>query len=224
MRSPECAGVVFADLTMHCFMVAIFVSGKCALYNREALREGRLMTEVAYLDPFALANGHMSEIIYYELDDLLLAHRSALAALSGAANQPLVKQRRPRRPSPLVVEKRLDGWPKYLTARDLAGPVFPVSEAVILDAAREHGLGRRLGRAIIFTPEDCQRLYEEKSSAAPKAPTGSSGGLSPDAALKKALKLATERSPISGGPNARQSFSKRASTVVALRPRSPRRP
>jgi hypothetical protein len=24
------------------------------------------MSEVAYLDPFALANGHMSEVIYYD--------------------------------------------------------------------------------------------------------------------------------------------------------------
>jgi hypothetical protein len=38
-------------------------------------------------------------------------------------------------------------------ARDLAGTVLPVSEAVILQAARKYGIGRKLGRAIIFAPE-----------------------------------------------------------------------
>jgi hypothetical protein len=187
------------------------------------------MSEVAYLDPFALANGHMSEVVYYDPDDSQRVFRAALAALSRAATQPLVKLRRARKLSPSSVEKRLDGWPKYLTARDLAGPVFPVSEAVILDAAREHGLGRRLGRAVIFTPEDCQQLYEvlpchSLSSNAQKAPTGSSGGLSGAAALKKALALATDRSPKKLGPSARPNSSRRPSTVVALRPLSPKRP
>jgi hypothetical protein len=100
------------------------------------------MSEIAYLDPFALANGHMSEVVYYDLESSLLAFGAAVATFSRAATEPLKEQRTPRRLSPRSVEKHLDGWPKYLTARDLAGPVFPVSEAVILDAAREHGLGR----------------------------------------------------------------------------------
>jgi len=35
-------------------------------------------------------------------------------------------------------------WPAYRMARDLAsGKVFPVSEAVILQTARKHGIGRK---------------------------------------------------------------------------------
>jgi hypothetical protein len=51
-------------------------------------------------------------------------------------------------------------WPKYRMARDLAGTVFPVSEAVILQTARKNDIGRKMGRAVIFSPDDCQRLYE----------------------------------------------------------------
>ena len=70
-------------------------------------------------------------------------------------------------------------WPKYMMARDLAGKVFPVSEDVILKTAHKHDIGRKMGRAIIFSPEDCQRLYEKLpcpsgSSAAPNRQTGSS--------------------------------------------------
>jgi integrase len=39
--------------------------------------------------------------------------------------------------------------------RDLAdGKVFPVSEAMILQIARSYGIGRKMGRAVIFSPED----------------------------------------------------------------------
>jgi hypothetical protein len=39
-------------------------------------------------------------------------------------------------------------WPAYKLARDLAsGKVFPVGEAVILQTARKHGIGRKMGRA-----------------------------------------------------------------------------
>jgi len=52
-------------------------------------------------------------------------------------------------------------FPAYRTASDLAGPVFPVSKTVILQTARKLGIGRKLGRRIIFSPEDCHRLYQE---------------------------------------------------------------
>jgi hypothetical protein len=40
-------------------------------------------------------------------------------------------------------------WPAYKLARDLAsGKVFPVGEAVILQTARKHGIGRKMGCAI----------------------------------------------------------------------------
>ena len=52
------------------------------------------------------------------------------------------------------------GWPEFLRARDLAGTVFPVSEEVILDAARKHGVGRKLGRAVVFSVECVNQLFE----------------------------------------------------------------
>jgi hypothetical protein len=149
-----------------------------------------------------------------------LADRSLVRRVSATAAQQRPQPSRPRRLSPRGVENQLEGWPTYLLARQLAGSVFPVSEAVILQAAREHGIGRKMGRAIIFTPEDCQQLYEvlpcrSRSLNAQKAPTGSSGGLSGDAALKKALKLASDRSPRRSELSARPNFSKKPSTVVA---------
>ena len=49
-------------------------------------------------------------------------------------------------------------WPKYKLAWELAGDVFPVSEAVILDIARKHGIGRRFGRVIIWTPPKTPKM------------------------------------------------------------------
>ena len=41
-------------------------------------------------------------------------------------------------------------WPSYKRARDLAGAVFLSSEAMILQLARQHGVGRKAGRCIGF--------------------------------------------------------------------------
>src|SRR5450631_3104545 len=84
----------------------------------------------------------------------------------------------------------------YKTARDLAFTEFPVSEAVILAAARKLGIGRKFGRTILFSPADRQRLYEDSpclsdSSAAPSRPTGTSAAPSAASALKRARKLLT---------------------------------
>ena len=35
-----------------------------------------------------------------------------------------------------------------------------ISEAVILRVARQHGIGKKMGRAIIFSPDDIEKLYE----------------------------------------------------------------
>ena len=53
----------------------------------------------------------------------------------------------------------LEGVPRYVMARDLVGTVFPVSVDLILREARKHGIGRKMGRVIIFSPDDIQRLY-----------------------------------------------------------------
>src|SRR5262245_34404238 len=112
-------------------------------------------------------------------------------------------------------------WPKYRMARDLAGSVFPTSEAVILQTARKIGVGRKMGRAIIFSPEDCERLYEalpcpSGSFGAPNPPIGSCAEPSAEYALKRALALATRGSLRKSERNAKPKSSPSPSTVVAL--------
>src|SRR5215467_3460569 len=103
-------------------------------------------------------------------------------------------------------------WPKFRMARDLAGSVFPTSEAVILQTARKYNIGRKMGRSVIFSPEDCQQLYEALNpcsslSVAQNPPIGSSGGPSADVALKKALELTTKKSRKKSGRDVRPKFS-----------------
>src|ERR1700730_3218085 len=104
-------------------------------------------------------------------------------------------------------------------ARDLAnGNVFPVSEAVIMQTARKHGIGRKMGRAIIFSPEDCHRLYEvlpcpSGSCAAQNNPPGSFAARSHKFALKKALELTTKKSLKKSGRNVKRNSSPNQSTV-----------
>src|SRR5215471_2946420 len=104
-------------------------------------------------------------------------------------------------------------WPEYKRARDLAGFVFPVSEDVILRVAREHGIGRKMGRAVVFSPTDVQQLYEalpschSKSSVVPNHPIGSSAAPSAESALKKALALTTRKSRKRSAPSVRPSSS-----------------
>jgi hypothetical protein len=78
----------------------------------------------------------------------------------------------------------------YKRARDLAGTVFPVSEAVILAAARKAGIGRKFGRSIVFSPDAVHKLYEvlpcpSGSSAAPSRRTGSYAAPCGASALQK---------------------------------------
>jgi hypothetical protein len=56
------------------------------------------------------------------------------------ASPPLAMYSMTRLPYPPTID-----WPTFRLARDLAGNVFPVSEAVILRAARKHGIGRKMG-------------------------------------------------------------------------------
>jgi hypothetical protein len=85
----------------------------------------------------------------------------------------------PLRDPPAAATPPLAGWPKFVRARDLAWNVFPASEETLLQLARRLGVGRKLGRAIIFTREDCNTLYEalpecrSSSSPAPSRLTGS---------------------------------------------------
>jgi hypothetical protein len=147
--------------------------------------------------------------------------RAGLSSVWGQARKnpgrtPVIKA-----PSPKQARKRAS---HYKMARDLAGTMFPVSEAVILAAARKHGIGRKMGRAIIFSPEDVQRLYEELPcsdlSVARKAPTGSYAAPSGASALKKARALLTNASQKKSVRSVRAKFSTNQSTVVPLPQRS----
>jgi hypothetical protein len=128
-------------------------------------------------------------------------------------------------PAPPLSPRPFQG--PYKRARDLAGTVFPVSEAVILAAARKAGIGRRVGRTIVFSPDDTHRLYKEafqpcsNSSVAANRPIGSRAALSGAAAMKKAHKLLTTAAPAKGAPrnggrSARPKSSSKRSTVVAF--------
>jgi hypothetical protein len=74
--------------------------------------------------------------------------------------------------------------PKYRTAKQLvADGTFPVSQTTLLKIAKEHGVGKKMGRTIMFSIEDTDKLYEtlpcpSNSSGAPKAPIGSCVALS----------------------------------------------
>jgi hypothetical protein len=126
----------------------------------------------------------------------------------------------PRAPAP-------HGMARYFMARDLAGMVFPVSEDTILREARKHGIGRKMGRAIIFSPADIQHLYEVLpcygSSAAASRPIGSSAAPSGASALKKLQALLTDDLPRKSERRARAKSLPSPSTVVALPVRSRKR-
>jgi hypothetical protein len=142
-----------------------------------------------------------------------LQHISELCR-DGEAYRAERQSRAPQSPPP-------DGMARYVMARDLAGTVFPVSEDTIRREARKHGIGRKMGRAIIFSPNDIQRLYEvmpcpSSSSAAANRPTGSSAAPSGAYALKKVLAQLTDASPRKSAPIVRAKSSRNPSMVVAL--------
>src|SRR5690242_20363821 len=112
-------------------------------------------------------------------------------------------------------------WPAFRLARELAGTVFPVSEATILEAARKYGIGRKLGRSIIFGPDDCNRLYQvlpcpSKSSNDRNHQTGSFAAPSAESALKKALALASDGSPKKSARSEKRNCLRNPSTAVVL--------
>src|SRR5437660_10287560 len=123
----------------------------------------------------------------------------------------------------------MSDWPSFRKASDLAGAVFPVSEAVILELARKHGVGRKIGRCIAFSVDDVNRLYEvlpcpSSSSAGQNRQTGSSAAPSAESDLRKALALTTRKRRKKSARSARPKSSPNPSTVVALPLRSPQRP
>jgi len=91
--------------------------------------------------------------------------------------------------------------PKFRTAAQLVGDgTFPVSQAVLLKVAKEHGVGRKLGRTTVFSESDIDKLYEclpcpSSSSIALNRHTGLCAAPSAASALKKAQALLTKPSP-----------------------------
>lgn len=120
-------------------------------------------------------------------------------------------------------------WPSYKRARDLAGAVFPISEAMILQLARQHGVGRKAGRCIVFSIDDVQRLYEvlpcpSKLSAGQNLHIESSAVHSAESDLTKAQALTTRRPRKKSARSERPKSSPNQSTDVVLQQRSHRLP
>jgi hypothetical protein len=115
-----------------------------------------------------------------------------------------------------------DVTPVYKTARQLSGNVFPASEAVLLKAAKQYGIGRKLGRCIVFSPNDINLLYEalpcpSNSSKENPRPIGSSAGASKASVLRKAQELVTKGRRKNSGPVARPKSTAAQSTVLPFR-------
>jgi hypothetical protein len=81
-------------------------------------------------------------------------------------------------------------FPTIKTARALVvDGIVPCSEELLRKLAKRHGIGRKLGRTYVFTPEDVAALVKSlpcpsSSSDAREAPTGTSAGPSAASALK----------------------------------------
>ncbi|HEX4197590.1 MAG TPA: hypothetical protein VHZ26_09110 [Caulobacteraceae bacterium] len=92
-------------------------------------------------------------------------------------------------------------WPTIKTARDLVlDRIVPCSEELLKTLAKRHGIGRKLGRAIVFTPDDVSALIQAlpRSARAPErgdSCAGESARPSAEAALAKALLLSAAPKP-----------------------------
>lgn len=78
--------------------------------------------------------------------------------------------------------------------------ILPCSDDTVRALAKRHGIGRMLGRTLIFTPEDITRLLE--SLPRPSGPFGSIGpatggyaGPSQTTAYERALEMALAKRP-----------------------------
>ena len=89
-------------------------------------------------------------------------------------------------------------WPQLKTIPQLVlDGILPCSGETVRCLAIRHGVGRKLGRTWVFTPEDIQILLERlpgpsSASSAQDRPPASSAGLSAKSAYEKALALVEE--------------------------------
>lgn len=124
----------------------------------------------------------------------------------------------------------MSAWPVIKTAHDLcAEGIVPCSEDTLRALAKRHQIGRKLGRAYVFTPADIQALVEKlpcpsSSSSDMEAKSGTSVALSEDFALTKALEFATAPRRNKSSSSGRRNSSTSPSTVTPFPARSRKRP
>ena len=121
----------------------------------------------------------------------------------------------------------MTAWPQIKTAQALvAEEIVPCSEDKLRELAKTYGIGRKLGRAYVFTPADVAALVEKlpcpssssKDVTAPR--TGTSAGAFGGDVLTKALARATAEKHKKSSSRGRRNSSSGPSTVIPLSPRS----
>ena len=138
------------------------------------------------------------------------------------------ERHRPSVAAMLILREKVSSmteWPSYKRACDLAGAVFPLSEAVILQLARKHGVGRKAGRCVLFSIDDVRRLYEvlpcpSGSFVDPNRRTGSCAAPSAESDLRKVLELMTNTPRKKSARSVKLKSSPNPSTEDALPQRS----
>jgi len=124
----------------------------------------------------------------------------------------------------------MTAFPQLKTAQQLIdeGVIPPaVSERTLRALAKTHNVGRKMGRFVVFTPEDVLELVHRlpclsNSSRAKARETGSYGGLSEDAKYLKAQALITagRRTKSASGAKRNSSTLQSTAKVVSIRSRT----
>ena len=113
-------------------------------------------------------------------------------------------------------------FPTILTAKQIIErELIPCTEDMLKRVARQHHIGRKLGRAYIFTPEDIQSLLESlpcPSSLSEDTAhhSGIYAGPSGESALTKALAFKSKKPLNKSASKGRRNSSKGQSTVIPL--------
>jgi hypothetical protein len=117
----------------------------------------------------------------------------------------------------------MSAWPAIKTAQALVVEgIVPCSEDKLKALAKAYGIGRKLGRAYVFTPADVENLIEKlpcpssSSQVATVDATSTYAGPSGDAALTKALERVTAGRRKTSSSSGRRNSSSSRSTVIAL--------
>jgi hypothetical protein len=115
-------------------------------------------------------------------------------------------------------------FPHIRTARQLVDEgILPagISERSFKALAKTHNVGRKMGRAYVFTPDDVKALLSRlpclsNSRAEKIRETGTYAGLSEDAKLTKARALITSARLKTSGSGAKRNSSTPRSTAKVL--------